>query len=101
MPIGPPATIPNRYVEAAVRGETARVIAAVPGTRNVALRAASFALGRLVGAGLLTHGEAEQQLRQAGETAGLGVVEVGRTVARGLRDGALEPRQIQRRAMAA
>jgi hypothetical protein len=90
----------DRYVEAAIRGEVARVTSAVVGTRNHALRAASFALGRLVGAGVLTHGVAEQQLRQAGEAIGLGVVEVGRTVSRGLRDGAREPRQIQRRAVA-
>lgn len=93
--------IGDRYVEAAVRGEVTRVTSAVVGTRNVALRAASYALGRLVGAGVLSRGVAEQQLRAAGEAAGLGAVETGRTVARGLRDGALEPRQIQRRSVAA
>ena len=98
---GPPSEVSDRYVDAAVRGEVARVAAAVPGTRNVALRAASFALGRLVGAGVLPHRLAEQQLRFAGEGVGLGMVEVGRTVARGLRDGAADPRQIQRRQVAA
>jgi hypothetical protein len=104
LPTGSPGTtcqISDRYVEAAVRGEVTRVTAAVVGTRNQSLRAAAFALGRLCGAGVLEHGIAEQQLRQAGEAAGLGAVETGRTVARGLRDGAREPRQIQRRSVAA
>ena len=110
LPLEPEAAMPlsgvacevgDRYVDAAVKGEVTRVTSAVAGTRNWSLRSASYALGRLVGAGILPHGHAEQQLRAAGEAVGLGAVEVGRTVARGLRDGAGDPRHVQRRAVAA
>ena len=98
---GPIPEVGDRYVDAAVRGEVTRVTSAVVGTRNWSLRSASYALGRLVGAGVLPHDHATAHLCAAGEAAGLGALEVGRTVARGLRDGALDPRQIQRRAVAA
>ncbi|GAT67815.1 DNA primase [Planomonospora sphaerica] len=84
---------PTRYALAALRGESDRVKAATPGTRNHTLNAAAFALGQLVGAGALPRPLAEQALTDAGHTAGLSAREVAATVQSGLDAGQRRPRQ--------
>lgn len=84
---------PTRYALAALRGETDRVKAAAPGCRNHTLNVAAFALGQLVGAGLLPRPLAEDALTTAGHAAGLSVREVATTVRSGLDAGQRRPRQ--------
>ncbi len=60
-----PVAAPDAYTAAAVRGETDRVRAAQPGTRNKVLSTAAYALGQLVGARLLQESYARAELRAA------------------------------------
>jgi hypothetical protein len=60
-----PVAAPDAYTAAAVRGETDRVRAAQPGTRNKVLSTAAYALGQLVGARLLEESYARAELRAA------------------------------------
>jgi Bifunctional DNA primase/polymerase, N-terminal len=95
---------PSRYAEAAVAGEVAKVLAAqgprtdqgqqLPGNRNDTLNRSAYALGRLVGAGLLTRRAAEVALGQAAREIGLGAVEAARTVHSGLTAGTRNPRHL-------
>jgi hypothetical protein len=90
------------YAHAALSGEVARVLAApaprvaggrkVPGARNDTLNRAAFALGQLVGGGLLDRRQVERELTVAGRRAGLGPVEVARTIRSGLTAGERQPR---------
>lgn len=103
--VPPPATrqdtiiISNRpsrpYVTAAVAGEVSRVLAAREGTRNDTLNRAAFALGQLVGAGLLERAEAQSHLETAGRSSGLADREVRSTVLAGLDAGQDRPRAIR------
>jgi hypothetical protein len=91
------------YAEAALRGEVARVLAAaapraeagrkVPGNRNDTLNRAAYALGQLVGAGILDRRRVERELTIAGRRVGLGAVETARTIHSGLTAGAKRPRR--------
>ncbi|WP_328646725.1 bifunctional DNA primase/polymerase [Amycolatopsis sp. NBC_00348] len=56
---------PDAYISAAVRGEVDRVVSARSGTRNRVLSTAAYALGQLVGAGLLDETYARTELRAA------------------------------------
>jgi hypothetical protein len=90
------------YAHAALSGEVARVLAApaprvaggrkVPGARNDSLNRAAFALGQLVGGGLLDRRQVERELTTAGCRVGLGPVEVARTIRSGLTAGERQPR---------
>ena len=51
-----PERVASRYAAAALRGESAKLRAAVDGTRNNTLFRAAFNLGQLVGAGLIGRG---------------------------------------------
>jgi hypothetical protein len=92
------ATNPNGYACAAVRGEAQRVRTAPPGQHNAVLCRAAYALGQLIGAGLLDHDTARTELTAAG-----GVLtgadcdctprEVARVIAAGLAAGARNPRR--------
>jgi hypothetical protein len=96
---GPPATPvtrrpvahPDRYAEAALDAETGRVADAVPGTRNDTLNRAAFALGRLVGAGLLDESQVRWELTAAARRAGLGRAEIRGTIRSGLTAGRRQP----------
>jgi hypothetical protein len=77
-PAGPIAH-PDRFARAPV------------GTRNDTLNRAAFALGRLVGAGLLDAWLVAQELSDAGRFAGLGRDEVRRTIRSGLTAGRRQP----------
>lgn len=77
------------YVEAAVRNEAARVIDAVPGTRNSVLFQAAAKLGRFVPGGQLTDDEIRSTLVDASArhvgVEGFTVREAARTIDSGLR----------------
>lgn len=84
-------THPDRYAEAALDAETARVAGAVEGTRNDTLNRAAFVLGRLVGAGLLDESEVRWGLTAAARQAGLGWTEIRQTIRSGLTAGRRHP----------
>jgi hypothetical protein len=88
-PVLPPQPIahPDRYAEAALDAEAARVAHAPVGARNDTLNRAAFALGRLVGAGLLEERSVARELSAAARYAGLGRVETMRTIRSGLTAG--------------
>ena len=83
-----PIARPDRYAEVALESETDRVARAPVGTRNDTLNRAAFALGRLVGGGLLDAASVYRELTQAALAAGLGLLETRRTIRSGLTAGA-------------
>jgi hypothetical protein len=97
----PPAAVPvirpadgaglAAYAAAALRNEAGRVRSARTGTRNDTLNRAAFALGRLVGAGVLDARLAQNELFSAGTGAGLPAREAAATLASGLKAGARRP----------
>jgi bifunctional DNA primase/polymerase-like protein len=80
-------SFPDRYGRAALAAEADRVAHAPVGSRNDTLNRAAFALGRLVGAGLLTAGDAVHELEAAARRAGLGRAETLGTIRSGLTAG--------------
>ncbi|MGJ6968913.1 bifunctional DNA primase/polymerase [Streptosporangium sp. G11] len=82
----------TRYALAALHSEVQRVKTTAPGGRNHALNTAAFALGQLIGAGLLPRPLAEDALHAAGQAAGLSAWEVLPTVRSGLDAGQRRPR---------
>ncbi|MEU4694296.1 bifunctional DNA primase/polymerase [Actinoplanes sp. NPDC023714] len=82
---------PDRYAEAALAAETSRMAWAEPGTRNDTLNRAAFALGRLVGAGLLDAQSVRSELTTAARRAGLGHAEIRGTLRSGLTAGIRQP----------
>jgi hypothetical protein len=80
------------YAMAALRAETSRVAAAVPGTRNDMLNRAAFSLGQLVAAGLLPPIPVITSLIDAAMHAGLPEEEAIRTVRSGMAGGGRKPR---------
>ncbi|GIM89353.1 bifunctional DNA primase/polymerase [Paractinoplanes toevensis] len=86
-----PITHPDRYAQVALAAEAERVAAAPVGSRNDTLNRAAFALGRLVGAGLLDTGDVVRELDAAARRAGLGRAEVRRTIRSGLTAGRRAP----------
>jgi hypothetical protein len=90
-PAGDPAQ-GRAYAMAALRAETSRVAAAVPGTRNDTLNRAAFSLGQLVAAGLLLPIPVITSLIDAAMHAGLPEEEAIRTVRSGMAGGARKPR---------
>ncbi|GGN67313.1 DNA primase [Actinoplanes lobatus] len=86
-----PVVHPGRYAEAALEAETGRVARAPVGTRNDTLNRAAFALGRLVGAGLLAESTVRWELSAAARHAGLGWAEIRGTLRSGLAAGRRHP----------
>src|SRR5206468_10049346 len=96
------AANPSGYTSAAVRGEVQRVRTAPPGQHNAVLCRAAYALGQLVGAGLLDHGSARAELTTAASALiGAGCdctpAEVARVITAGLAAGTRNPRRISNR----
>ncbi len=92
------AANPNGYVTAAVQGEAQRVRSAPPGQHNAVLCRAAYALGQLVGAGLLQEAVARADLTTAAESlvgaeCGCTPREVARVITAGLAAGARNPRR--------
>ncbi|GGN36801.1 hypothetical protein FHR83_006533 [Actinoplanes campanulatus] len=86
-----PVAHPGRYAEAALEAETGRVARAPAGSRNDTLNRAAFALGRLVGAGLLAESTVCRELTAAARHAGLGWAEIRGTLRSGLTAGRRHP----------
>jgi hypothetical protein len=86
-----PIAHPDRYAMAALSAEADRVARAPAGTRNDTLNRAAFALGRLVGAGLLDTTRTIRELEAAAWFAGLGRAETRRTIRSGLTAGRRAP----------
>jgi hypothetical protein len=88
----------GRYLEAAVRAETARVLDAPPGQRNACLYVASVALGQLVAGGALAEHDARAALRAAAAThvaaRAYSQHQAEQTITSGLRAGARRPRRL-------
>jgi Bifunctional DNA primase/polymerase, N-terminal len=91
VPADRPIANPGRYATAALDAEAGRVARAPVGTRNDTLNRAAFALGRLVGAGLLGAADVARELEDAARFAGLGRVETRRTIRSGLTAGRRQP----------
>jgi hypothetical protein len=91
---------PARYASVALAAEADRVARAPVGTRNDTLNRAAFALGRLVGAGLLDPALVADELTAAARWAGLGRVEARRTIRSGLTAGRRQPLDVARRSVA-
>lgn len=82
---------PDRYAQAALDAESERVAVAPTGRRNDTLNRAAFALGRLVGAGLLDERTVLRELADSARHAGLGPTETARTIRSGLTAGRRQP----------
>lgn len=80
------------YVTRALRGEVERVLLAKEGHRNHTLNKAAFAVGTLVGAGMLPKHMAEDELTNAALQIGLEADEIEATVHSGLQAGVRRPR---------
>jgi len=91
---------PDRYAAVALATEADRVARAPVGTRNDTLNRAAFALGRLVGAGLLEAATVTRELLAAARWAGLGRAETTRTIRSGLGAGRRQPLDPERRSVA-
>ena len=91
---------PDRYASVALAAEAERVARAPVGTRNDTLNRAAFALGRLVGAGLLEPARVTEELAAAARWAGLGRTETIRTIRSGLSAGRRQPLDPGRRNVA-
>jgi hypothetical protein len=93
-----PARVPveavrgTRYGNGAVRRQLAELLDAKEGKRNHTLNKSAFAIGQLVGAGMLDAEDATAVLEDAGQRIGLSPGEVRRSVASGLQAGARCPR---------
>jgi hypothetical protein len=92
------ATNPTGYTTAAVRGETERVRGAPPGQHNAVLCRAAYALGQLIGAGLLDEATARAELTTAaspliGADCDCTPAEVTRVITAGLAAGTHNPRR--------
>jgi hypothetical protein len=85
------------YGAAALRNEVDRMRNARVGTRNDTLNRAAYALGRLIGAGLLDRDLAASELFHAARQAGLPARECASTLASGLGAGIARPRLPARR----
>lgn len=90
------------YVQAALKGEAARIAGAVPGGRNHALNKAAYNLGRLTGAGVLPEDTAWDALWNAAAVhfstgpAAFTPAEARATIRSALAAGARNPRTITR-----
>jgi len=82
------------YVNKALEGETDRVLASVEGARNDTLNKSAFALGQLVGAGVLDQERARAALHTAAISIGLSDAEADGTIGSGLQAGACDPRDL-------
>ena len=92
------AANPNGYVAVALQGECQRVRTAPPGQHNAVLCRAAYALGQLVGAGLLHEATARAELTTAAgplinADCDCTPREVTRVITAGLAAGARNPRR--------
>lgn len=82
----------TRYANSALNAEVRAVLGALTGTRNVTLHRSAFALGQLVGDGLLPEQVVVDGLMAAGQAIGLPARECTATIRSGIRAGIAHPR---------
>ncbi|MFF4701393.1 bifunctional DNA primase/polymerase [Streptomyces chattanoogensis] len=82
----------DRYADAALAGEVAKVQDAPTGAQNVTLYNAAYALGRLIAAGTLTEQDVTAQLTDAGLAKGLAPTRVAASIRDGIRRGTANAR---------
>ncbi len=82
----------DRYASTVLRREAQAVAGSIEGQRSDQLNRSAFALGTLVGAGMLSESDVEEALLDAAAHAGLGHIEASRTITSGLRAGMAKPR---------
>lgn len=87
------------YVRAALHRECEAVAVTLPGSRNDRLNRGAFALGSLVGAGVLGEELVVVELGAPAARAGLESPESSGTIASGLAAGRSQPRALQARAL--
>lgn len=75
----------------ALKDRCADVAEAQPGTRNDTLNKAAFAVGQLIGKGVLARSEAEEALTNAAQSCGLQDGETRATIASGIEAGLKKP----------
>jgi hypothetical protein len=100
-PVPQPRTVPEpgkatrAYAMAALRSEAQRMAAAVDGTRHDTLNKAAYALGQLVGAGLLPEQAVITSLADAATQSGLSKQrEIHRIIGSGMNAGIRRPRVV-------
>lgn len=91
-PTPPSIAVGDRWADAAIRRELARVAHAPEGTRNSTLNDAAFRLGQIAGAGLADPDQLRADLVEAAVSAGLPCPEAERTSRSGLEAGHRYPR---------
>jgi len=82
------------YGRRALEDECGRVALTPEGRRNPQVNASAFAIGQLVGSGLLDAEEAGQALLKAAMLSGLGEDEATRTIRSGMAAGIRSPRKV-------
>ncbi len=81
------------YESTALQGEIDRIRNAANGRRNDSLNQASFALGQLVGGGVLSESLVISELQTAASDIGLGKDEIRKTISSGIKAGKNQPRE--------
>lgn len=87
----------DAWVQAAIAGEAARVLAAPEGARNATLNRAAFTLGQIAGAGMVDTDTIRSALTRSALATGLGDREIEATISSGMAAGSRQPRAPQRR----
>jgi uncharacterized protein DUF927/Cch-like protein len=82
----------DAYGRKALEAEVGRVAMAAKGGRNAQLNASAFALGQLVGGGVLQRYDVEDALHRAASGAGLKDQEIKQTLKSGIEAGIKDPR---------
>jgi putative DNA primase/helicase len=88
----------TKYAQKALAAELAVLARTPEGSRNARLNQAAFALGQLVGAGVLDRGSVEAGLGGVAAVIGLGEAETRTTIKSGLDRGISEPRTLPEKA---
>ncbi len=84
----------SKYGQSALERECELVRTAAEGSRNDQLNASAFALGQLVGGGVLDKAQVECDLLEAALHTGLSRREIDKTIDSGVTDGMEEPRGV-------
>jgi hypothetical protein len=87
------------YAQKALAAELAELARTPEGSRNARLNQAAYALGQLVGAGVLDRGGVEAALFGTAAAMGLGETESRATIRSGIEAGLKEPRELPEKAV--
>lgn len=84
----------DAYVDAALKGEIDQLLSTTEGGRNDQLNTSAFALGQLIGAGMLDEAKARAELLRAAVQIGLDAAEAEPTIESGISAGRAQPRSM-------